>query len=53
MKDRVDMLRRRLAHYRHRLAEDADSELARQYLDEIVNDQAELARISKDANRRQ
>jgi hypothetical protein len=46
--ERADLLRQRIALYRRYLAEGVDGELARRYLREIVEAEAELADIEKD-----
>jgi hypothetical protein len=50
--DRAEVLRRRIATHRSRLAEGVDAELARIILAEIVADEAELARLTRDNGKR-
>jgi hypothetical protein len=45
--DRANVLRRRIATHRRRLAERVDTELARIILAEIVADEAELASLTR------
>ena len=52
MEDRAAMLQRRIAAYRRHLAEGADLELARSYLEEMIRDQAELDGILQRDQRR-
>ncbi len=53
MKERADVLRRRIAYYRRRLGEGVDAELAGEYVRQIGADEAELAQIEKDTDRRE
>lgn len=48
MDDRAQILRRKIAHYRRLLSEGIESNLAQQYLREILKAEAELAQIEKD-----
>jgi hypothetical protein len=50
--DRAEILRRRIAMHRRRLAEGVDAELVRIILAEIVADQAELASLTRDNGER-
>jgi hypothetical protein len=52
LKDRADILRRRIATYRRRLSEGVDLALAQRYLAQIVEDEAELERIEGDSDKR-
>ena len=52
MEDRAEVLRRKLAAYRRRLAEGVDADLALHYLLEIIAAEAELAELGRDADRR-
>jgi hypothetical protein len=53
MEQRAETLRRRIALYRRYLAEGVDADLARQYLDHLAMDEAELAGIERDTEKRQ
>jgi hypothetical protein len=50
--DRSDVLRRRIAYYRRRLAEGTDIGLAQEYARQIIADEEELARLEADTDRR-
>ena len=52
MVDRKEVLRRRIAYYRRRLAEGVDADLAREYLRQIVDSEHELQQLEADAERR-
>lgn len=52
MDDRADMLRRRIALYRRYLREGVDAAIARDYLEQILKDEAELAEIEPSDRRR-
>jgi hypothetical protein len=52
MNDRADILRRRIAYYRRRLAEGVDLELAQECARQIIADEEELARLKADTDRR-
>jgi hypothetical protein len=45
VEDRAETLRQRIAHYRRLLREGVDAVLAAEYLQQIANDEAELADI--------
>ena len=53
MKERADILRRKIALYRKYLSEGIESDLARSYLREILEAETELAQIEKNTDRRQ
>lgn len=48
MEDRAIVLRRRIELYRSYLRQGADAERARDYLRQIIADEAELARIAEE-----
>lgn len=49
--ERADVLRRRIATYRRQLSEGVDVELARRYLAEVAEAEAELRRIEQERRR--
>ena len=49
MEDRATVLRRRIDLYRSYLKQGVDTERAREYLRQIMADQAELERINEEA----
>jgi hypothetical protein len=51
MEDRAEQLRRKIATYRRRLAEGVDSELARRFLEEILDAEAELTQLDGERGR--
>ena len=53
MEERAEILRRRIALYRRYLAEGVDAGLARQYLSDIADAEAELVDIEKGTDRRE
>jgi hypothetical protein len=53
VRDRADVLRRRVAYYRRRLSEGIYAELAQEYVRHIGADEAELAEIETDKDRRE
>jgi hypothetical protein len=53
MSERTEILRRRIALYRRYLAEGVEVELARQYLRDIAQMEAELSQIGKSEGNRE
>ncbi len=52
MTERAELLRRRIALYRRYLTEGVDVDLARQYLNDITEAEAELEAIEKNLEKR-
>jgi hypothetical protein len=53
MEERADTLRRRIALYRRYLAEGVDADLARTYLSELAEAEAELWEIARGTDKRE
>lgn len=53
MKERAELLRRRITLFRRYLAEGVPAELARHYVEQIVADETELGKIEGHGERRE